>query len=320
MSRCFRGEQFRHAQNVRRAQARPQSERATQTLPVSLIYEPATATPAPPPPEEVKHRTAGPIPRSWAKASSQAIHPRQTAAWRANALALVFARLPANAAHEGSGSVPPLTQLCLRLLLAYYPDPAEFAAELVPWLAPHMRRDIARYAAVHAPLGNTRLYALCAPDGHADGELIVVGPSASVRLDAFRRREGEPQMAADEEDEWDAPRPDAVVPMQSLVILSTTLPSSVMFTLPPTLVNLALIDLPTSVPVHRLPTICPLLSVLDLSYNGWLGISDTGKTLERVEWSRWSRLTMLGMRGCFVDDQFWARVNKGRWQDVDIIL
>jgi hypothetical protein len=320
----------------------PQRSRPITSLPVSLIYE-GDAEPghsrsisASPAPDEVK-RTAGPIPKSWVKSSSQVGDSRYTPEWRSKALSLAFSHLPLaetalsclvrHQAYITNGPprlprVPSLTLQCLRLFMGEYSDSPEFADDLLPWISPHMRRDLIRYASIHSPLGSSKLYQLWAAEGHAAGEMIVVGPQASVRLGAFRR---EPTSGADpdeEEEDWDAPVGDSETPLQSLLILSAALPVSLVSALPPTLVHLVLIELPPSIQphIHRLPGICPLLELFDLSYNSWLSAGGGEKLLERVEWGRWTRLRTLGMRGCEADAQFAARVNKGRWQDVDIIL
>jgi hypothetical protein len=80
-------------------------------------------------------------------------------------------------------------------------------------------------------------------------------------------------------------------------------------------------DVPFSLPLHRLPSICPLIEVLDLSYNKWL--RPGMKEFERVAWARWSKLRVLGLRGCEfreLDLETLARVNEGRWNDVEIVL
>ncbi len=59
-------------------------------------------------------------------------------------------------------------------------------------------------------------------------------------------------------------------PLLSLILVSTHLPTTILFALPPSITRLALIDLPTPIPLHRLPKLCPMLILLDLSYNKWL--------------------------------------------------
>ncbi|EIN07278.1 hypothetical protein PUNSTDRAFT_70493 [Punctularia strigosozonata HHB-11173 SS5] len=341
----LRGEHFRHSQNIRRSRAHlaSGSSRMSTTLPVSLIYggdvdaEPANAVRPAAAQEEVK-RVAGPIPRSWVKSRSQHTDVRYTPEWRSNALSLVFSHLPSadtarscliqcpsKNGYTTSSQKPavlPLTIQCLRLVLAEYFDDLEFPEDLIPWISPHMKRDLIRFAAVHLPLGNSKLYQLWGHEGHAAGEMIIIGPYASVRLGAFRRGQPSEAVVNKVEDDWDAPARDAETPLQSLVIVSTPLPVSLISSLPPTLTHVALLDLPPSIQphIHRLPGICPLLEVLDFSYNTWLAGAGNEKTLDRVEWGRWTRLRVLGMRGCYVDDQFSHRVQKCRWQDVEIVL
>jgi hypothetical protein len=93
-----------------------------------------------------------------------------------------------------------------------------------------------------------------------------------------------------------------------------------MFTLPPTLTHLALINILNPVSLHRLPMTCPLLECLDLSHNMWLvAEKDAEERLGNVQWSRWHRLRTLGMRGCHVPAESMVEINKGRWDDVQVV-
>lgn len=263
-------------------------------------------------------------------------------AWRSNALSMIYSYLTPSPGSDGA-SVPRLTLLCLRYLVSLYPGQDasdEFAEDVVPYLPGHLRRDLIRWSAVHDPLPTTKLAALTEPGGHAHGELIVVGPQASLPRDAFRTRppqsraapstsvalsrteqEGLPDREALES--WDSPASEerAPQPMQALVILSTSVPVNMLLTFPPTLTHLALLALPASTPIFRLPRICPLIEVLDISFNKWLTqpLAGNESVLQRVEWDRWSRLRVLGLTGTGVGEEIVPRVNKGRWADVDIV-
>ncbi|KAI0721085.1 hypothetical protein C8T65DRAFT_705545 [Cerioporus squamosus] len=314
-----------------------------------------------------------PVPKSWSGLfKHDPAQDRNTIAFRREALSLVFSHTPwsfgssdvplllsdkeltssergvyGRARDTAESSVPPLTQICLRILLAQFPDPGRI-------LPPQFYRDVLRYTAVHDPLPNSKLYALCGPDGHVDGELIVVGPQATLQRDVWvspspsvaSRREGdggdgEPEaddrgegpsthgpdaLGENEGDSWEAESSssrDLPMPMNTLVVLNTPVSISTLFALPLTLTRLALLAIPVPAPVHRLPRICPLLGVLDLSYNPWLNDPPEGKgtagaesTLERIEWEKWARLWVLGLRQCNVPENIATRVNRGRLLDV----
>ena len=284
---------------------------------------------------------AGPIPKSWASGADSNEHAMQ--AWRIDALSVVLSHLPSesNSATNNLPSEsylpPPLTLLCLRLLLSSYTAP-EFTEYIVPYLPPHLRRDLLRYTAVHAPLSTSKLYALCEPEGHADGELIVIGPQATLRADHFRHHADDcgpgtgsedlefdrrASMEMNAEEAWDV-LDDEPTPLRTLFILSCHISTPTLLTLPPTLTTLALVNLSSLVPLHRLPGICPLLSILDLSYNHWqVGTGTTvkeGNPLDRVDWSRWTKLRVLALRGCYPRPAVLEKINQGRWTDVEIIL
>ncbi|OCH92232.1 hypothetical protein OBBRIDRAFT_886388 [Obba rivulosa] len=356
----LRGEQFRHAQNLQRSKthlsraASCQSELNNPSLPFSQIFhvaagqgtDPENAEPAPHPRERPRvvvengirqyasPRGGPPEPKSWsAKGKERTPQDRDTPAWRAAALELVLEGAP-----DTDGAVPPLRDLCLRVLRGLYPGPDfPVLAELLP---PHLRAALVRWAAVHAPLPGPALAALCAPDGHADGELLVVGPAAALR-DVFRADGADVESDAGDEGggtpsacesagslpggaAWDDPAaPDAVPPpLHTLALLRTALPAAALFALPPTLTRLALVALPGPAPLHRLPRVAPLLEVLDLSFNPWLARPAAGaaeRVLDRVEWRRWGRLRVLGLRECGVGGEVVRRVNEGRWADVEVV-
>lgn len=196
---------------------------------------------------------------------------------------------------EGSDApkeILPLTVHCLRVLLQYYRG-SSFTEDLVPCLPLHIRRQLLRWTAVHAPLTSAKLQALC-EEGQVDGELIVVGPYASLPVNYFKdvdtemmdglltpgssalQNDSDEPMDTDNrtEDAWDATssiQSDEPPPLHTLALVNTHLPVPTCFTLPPTLTHLALLSLPGLTPIHRLPRLLPLLEVLDLSYNPWLG-------------------------------------------------
>ena len=138
------------------------------------------------------------------------------------------------------------------------------------------------------------------------------------------REPSSPRKVGNEQDDWDAPT-DTPLSLTTLGLLSSPFPSSLLFSLPPTLTHLALLALPQHAPIHRLPQICPLLEVLDLSFNKWLsgkdeyGAGPSDGTLSRVEWRRWGHLRVLGLRECGVKSDIVKRVNASRWTDVEII-
>ncbi|KAI0054155.1 hypothetical protein FA95DRAFT_1551962 [Auriscalpium vulgare] len=355
----LRGEQFRHTQNVRRGRNPTSAIRASlslraptgPSLPYAEIYG-SSSPPAPPrAPERVTSGTdakpaAGPVPRSWAVPAPKDEGPAvDSAAWRAQALALIFkfAAEPSSGAHHADatdGRLPPLTQICLRVLLHHYGAQPDTMRTLAAHMAPHICRQLLRLTAVHAPLPDASLYALLGPAGHVDGEAIVVGPHATPRTGLFRAGHGKPDPDEHEHEheqqdsgmptseparEWDAPAdaddwaPQAI---STLALLCTPLSVRALLALPPSLTALALVRLPTPVPVHRLQEKCPLLEVLDLSFNEWLRTPMWGeeRALQRVAWRSWGSLRVLGVRGCGLEREVLREVNEGRWVDVEIVV
>ncbi|CDO68282.1 hypothetical protein BN946_scf184799.g9 [Trametes cinnabarina] len=250
--------------------------------------------------------------------------------------------------------------ICLSVLLAEFPDVAGFTDELLPGIPPYFRRDILRFTAAHDPLPNAKLYPLFEPEGHVDGELIIVGPQATLQRDhlltlspttSTPRAKGYKDIVDGEEgpatsefsndagvevdgtppDEysWDVESSSQEVPppLHTLVVLNSPIPATTLFAFPLILTRLALLALPTPTPVHRLPRICPLLEVVDLSYNPWLKEPPGGQStenlesiLQRIEWGKWARLTVLGLRGCDVGPDIVSKVNKGRWEEVHVVM
>jgi hypothetical protein len=102
--------------------------------------------------------------------------------------------------------------------------------------------------------------------------------------------------------------------------MSAHLTLSIICTLPATLTHLALVNILNPVSLHRLPMICPLVECLDLSYNAWLvAEKEAQDRLGKLQWSRWHQLRTLGLRGCHVPADLTVEVNKGRWDDVQVV-
>ncbi|KAJ7097845.1 hypothetical protein B0H15DRAFT_773113 [Mycena belliarum] len=225
---------------------------------------------------------------------------------RAEALSVV---LPSFAECQG---VPSLTLLCLQILITTSFD-VDFAETILPFIPPHLCHELLRWTAVYHPLVYTQIRAVCGPEGHAAGELIIIGPNANVCEDEFKS----PEHGSTEwdSDDW-IPQP----PMHTVIIVSSHLRFSTLTKLPVTLTHLALVDLLAPVSLHRLPATCPLIECLDLSYNSWLVAEEEAKErLDTVNWSRWHQLHTLGVRGCHFAADMIREVNKSRWRDVKVI-
>ncbi|KAF5330418.1 hypothetical protein D9619_005448 [Psilocybe cf. subviscida] len=266
---------------------------------------------------------SGPAPpKSWRP--SYEVSDSNSVEWRKRALSIA-------ASHLGNfvttPRVPSLALLCLQMILSSSTNTSEFRQDIVPYIPPHLRRDVIRYCAIHAPLPNWKLYALL-DHGNADGEMLVMGPVASLRDHSFIR-EGTLDEEAETPPEVIIRRPqhdwetedNTEMPLTSLLLVSTRLPTSTMLSFPSTITRMALVNLSNSISLHQLPKTCPLLVVLDLSYNSWL--KNPGKeehqSLVKIAWSRWSHLEVLGLRDCNIPDALLNRINEGRWDDVMII-
>ncbi|KIO13678.1 hypothetical protein M404DRAFT_993221 [Pisolithus tinctorius Marx 270] len=357
--RDLRGEHFRRARNLQRSPATtPPSATAHNqpTLPFDVIFSYQSPDASDRSHQQRDSRIAGPkAPRSWRMQSSPTSKAtniegvsgdegfdKNTPAWREMALAPILCECPINMPsphdHAHSVTLPPLTQLCIHLILATCGGVD--LVDLVPGIPVHLRRVLMRYAAVHMPLSVSELEALC--DGHwsATGDLIVVGPYASLRRDWFQKtmedaRPGETVHGSsahlatteecndDVEDTWDDTQSLGTEPalLTMLCFVSTLLTVPTFLALPPTITHLALLNIPYQVPLQRLPTICPLLVFLDLSYNDWLGRSSArgNHILMSMTWYKLRHLQVLGLRGCPVAPTLLAEVNRGRWKDVRII-
>jgi hypothetical protein len=217
--------------------------------------------------------------------------------------------------------VPSLALLCLQMILSDQTSSNQLL-EIAPYIPAHLRRDFIRYCAIYSPLPSWKLYALYGSQGNADHEILIMGEAASLRDDYFITGT---KWAADGDDIVQAARVESdwesedlsEKPLHSLILVSTRLSSSTLLTLPPTLTRMALINLPESLTLYRLPKICPLLALLDLSYNHWLKGSTS--LLTKVDWSRWSHLEVLGLKDCAVSEQLVVMINRGRWDDVKIV-
>ncbi|KAI0322248.1 hypothetical protein OF83DRAFT_908946 [Amylostereum chailletii] len=326
----LRGEQFRHQRNQKRVSAIAYTTATGPSLPFSQIFDVAPSSAGSTNPPATFDAVAGPVPRSWMPETSPAEPAYDTPEWRADALSLFFTYaplLPTKSDPDAASSstrVTPLTQHCLHALVDYYGTEPDTVAALRPYLHLHLRRKFLRYTAVHAPLGTRGLCALFDPEGHVDGEVILIGPRAVLRGDILRRDLSENKTAAGEGREWDAPEAEAAntEPLRALALVRMPLTVPNLLAFPPSLTYLALVNIPTPVPVHHLPEKCPLLELLDLSFNAWLSAPAWGEhdALARVQWRRWGSLRVLGCRGCGVDGRaLGGRINRGRWVDVEVV-
>lgn len=320
----LRGEHFRRALNSNRTPGLvplPTSPALGPSLPYAEIYglQPhhfssqaphidvkVTSTPV-----------AGPIPRSWAVTSTPA-KVFEDPEWRETALSLFFSgSVPRE---NPRAAVPRLGEFCLRVILRCCGTDANVLKDLVPYLGPHLRKQLMRMCAVQCPLPSASLRVLLGEENNqVDGELIVVEPTSPLRPELFQ-----PERAQDKKDPeglWDAETHDGLGPsLTHLAIVSAALSIPTFLALPPSITHLALVHLSAPIPLHRLPDKCPLLEMLDISYNLWLGEPQSGeRPLERVAWQRWAYLKVLGCRGCGIALEELRKVNEGRWDDVTIV-
>ncbi|CAA7266380.1 unnamed protein product [Cyclocybe aegerita] len=319
----LRGEQFRHLQNVKgsRDHISTLQNYNSQSLPIRLAnleHDPTDPSPAPTFSPTVQSCSGPAPPKSWDRPSESLISSRGIVKWRRQALSLVADHLNG---FPDPFQVPSLALLCLQSILANCTSNAEFKEGVVPFVPYHLWRDIVRYCALQTPLPTWKLDALFDSEGHTDGEIIVVGPEASLRENHFLRHIPHSTRKTQEETTWEAEdnSPNSIT---TVILLSVRLTTSALLSLPLTLTTLALIDLPSSVPLHRLTKVCPLLVFLDLSYNSWLrepASTDALNSLERIEWSRWGHLRVLGLRDCHVSDEVLKKINQGRWDDVEVV-
>ncbi|KAJ7709798.1 hypothetical protein B0H17DRAFT_1124311 [Mycena rosella] len=308
----LRGEYFRHTQNIAQKQKRVLPNLKTTslthnspTLPANLLADSAYSTDKPRPARDTREAlfvSRRPDPPQH--------DPTTTPTQRAEALSVVLPIVVE--CHQGG--VPPLTLMCLQILItSSFED--DFFETILPFIPTHLRHDLLRWTAVHYPLTNHQLHALCGPEGHVGGELVVIGPNATVCEDQFKSAE-QSRSAEWESDDW---RP--LPPMHTFILVSGHIGFSTLCSLPATLTHLALINLPAPVSLHRLPSTCPLVECLDLSYNTWLvAEKEARERLGTVKWSRWHQLHKLGFRGCQLPADIMVEVNKGRWDDVRVVV
>jgi hypothetical protein len=312
MDPSSRGEQYRHDQNVRKNKVRHHAHIPTTSLPPYLLPSSDSEDRAP----RTYTNTAGPVPKSW-RVVPKEIQDKETPEWRADALSLVLDGLPAN-----RPLIPSLAELCMKVLLDTFRELEDFEGALLPSLPLHLRCVFQRYTAIHAPLSNPRLHALLGERGHLNGELIVVGPNASLRRDAIALKPTGHQIPVDNSQDWEVEDPflDSFE-LQTLALVSVNLSFQTVLTFPRSLVRLALVDISTPPPILRLPSLCPSIVVLDLSFNSWLEDPERSHAiLGMVTWGKWGDLDVLGLRGCSVHQSTLDKVNQNRWMDVQIIL
>ena len=311
----YRGEQFRHDQNVRKTKVRQHAHIPTKSLPPHIFPSSDSEDRASTMSDEMP-KTAGPVPKSWRTAPKE-VQDKGTPEWRADALSLVPGGLPANQI-----LVPSLTELCMRVLLDTFPELEDFEQALLPFLPLHLRYALQRYTAIHAPLSTPRLHALLGGSNHLNGELIVVGPDASLRKEAIASTYSDHRIPTYGFQDWETEDPFVdSFELQTLALVSIDISFQALLTFPRSLRRLALVDISTSLPIFRLPLLCPSIVVLDLSYNSWLRDADrSGTILGLVNWDKWGDLDVLGLRGCIVYQDTLDRVNQNRWMDVQIII
>ena len=263
--------------------------------------------------------TAGPVPKSWRRVTEET-RDRLSPEWRVSALSLVLSGLEAN----HTPGVLPLTGLCIDVLLNAFSERDDFEQLLLPSIPLHLRYVLQRYTAIYAPLSTPRLRALVGQAGHINGELIVVGPNANLGRDAIVLKRPDLQIqSANALQDWEADDPflDSFE-LQTLALVSVDLSFQTLHSLPRSLTRLALVDISTPFQIFGLPTLCPAIAILDLSFNSWLNCSAerSRAILGRVNWDGWTELGVLGLRGCPVHQDTLDQVNQSRWVDVQILL
>ena len=207
------------------------------------------------------------------------------------------------------------------ILLDTFSELEDFEQVLLPFLPLHLRYALQRYTAVHAPLSSPKLHALLGEPGHVNGELIVVGPDVSLRKPAAALKNQDHQIPVDDSQGWEAGDPYVdSFELQTLALVSIGLSFRTLLTFPRSLKRLALVDISTPPLIYRLPSLCPSIVVLDLSFNSWLKDPDLSRAiLEKINWDKWNDLGVLGLRSCSVHQDTLDRVNQNRWTDVQIV-
>lgn len=312
----YRGEQFRHDQNVRKNKAQHHSRIPTKSLPPYLLASSDPDDHRVPRISNGGQSVTGPVPKSW-RITAKKTQDKESPEWRAGALSLIL-----DGVHANPTPVPSLSELCMRVLLDAFSEPEDFDQVLLPFLPPRLRYILQRYTAIHAPLSTPRLSALVGESGHINGELIMVGPSASLHRDAIALKPPDRQTPVNDSEDWEADDPFVdSFELRTLALVSTDLSLQTLLSFPRSLTRLALVDISTQPPIFRLPTLCPSIAVLDLSFNSWLQDPDWSHTaLWIVDWDKWNDLDVLGLRGCSVHQTTLDRVNQNRWVDVKILL
>lgn len=255
---------------------------------------------------------SGPAPpKSWR--STPHGGDRDTPQWRAEAFRVAAPHL---VDFPSDKRVPSLSVLCLQAILSEWATNKEFREVVVPYIPAHLRRDLIRHCAIYSPLPTWKLEALWEPEGHIDGEAIITGRTNYLSENFFNKFSESQQNNVD----WEVDGHPSE-PLHSFLCISISLASSTLLGIPPTLTHLILVDLSSPQPLHRLPKLCPLLVLLDLSYNIWLREPEGEGywNFERIEWPRWKHLRILGLRECFVTDELLSRVEDGRWDGIDVI-
>ena len=305
-----RGEQFRRDRNAQKNGVRHHVHIPTKSLPPHLPSSDSGSGAS----DEIPN-AAGPVPKSWRTVPKE-VRDRRTPEWRVDALSIVLAGLPNN-----QTSVPPLAELCMGVLLDTFSELEDFEQALLPFLPLHLRYVLQRYTAVHAPLSTPRLHALLGEPGHVNGELILVGPDVNLRKATTALKRQDSRIPADDSQGWEAGDPymDSFE-LQTLALVSIDLSFRTLLTFPRSLKRLALVDISTPPLIRRLPSLCPSIEVLDLSFNSWLKDPELSRAiLEKVNWDKWNDLDVLGLRSCSVRQDALDRVNQNRWRDVQII-
>lgn len=312
-----RGEQFRHDQNLRKIKVRHHAHLPTRSLPPHLLTssDSGERTPSRVSSGQVSN-TAGPIPKSW-RIATEEVQNKESPEWRADALSLVLSGLQANRT-----PVIPLAELCMGVLLHIFSEQEDFEQVLLPLLPLHLRYVLQRYTAIYAPLSVSRLNALAEDSGHINGELIVVGPNASLRRDVIALKPPDRQIPVDGSQDWEAEDPFVdSFELRTIALVSTDLSSQTILSFPRSLTRLALVNIPTPPSIFKLPILCPSIVILDLSFNSWLKDPDRSHgILGMIAWDKWNNLNILGLRGCSVHQDTLDRVNRNRWVDIQILL
>ncbi|KAH7104471.1 hypothetical protein BKA62DRAFT_462317 [Auriculariales sp. MPI-PUGE-AT-0066] len=362
MLHALRGEQFRYAQNQRsRREQRSAQVLSSRSLPPLVTPDPPPASFLRLHAHALrtqKRPAAGPAaPSSWVRRDEQRLAQNtcESSEWRAHALALVFehalASVPPEVVQIDSRSypIPSLVQLSLDIILSHEP---EVAFPILESLPAHLRRQVMLHRAIRDPLPGDYLRALLDSHGAVSGELVlsrsyaptwlakagVLRQNTNANPSTLRDWDEEPDIdnagGTEEEFDWDMLEGDEDAPLHTLALIHHQLLPAHISALPSSITRLALIAHTTPIPIHRLPSLLPQLVLLDVSYNTWVGApyvdaaadedSDPLCAVERVQWPRWRRLRVLGMRECQLPENVQLRVVRavghGRLEDVLICL